>query len=135
VSSRFGPLALYLGQTCTTFQDAKDDPSRLQTISYKYTVRPENDEQPKFRWEYTKEFAERYCRHHLQGPIVFPFGKGELSLNDVHLPTGYVTVEEIVRFCIVDLEARPLSEDWHSHLEESYRLFKTKFAPRGPAAT
>lgn len=80
-----------------------------------------------------REFSEgNPCRHHLQGPLLVPFGRHELNLNDFHLPTGYTTIEDVIRFCIVDLGASPLSRDWHETLEGSYRLFKTKFAPRGP---
>jgi hypothetical protein len=33
----------------------------------------------------------------------------KISLNDVHVLTGFVTVEEVLRFCIVDLGVPPLS--------------------------
>jgi hypothetical protein len=40
----------------------------------------------------------------------------------------------VIRFCIIDLGVSPLSSGWHEVLEDSYRLFKTKFAPRGSGA-
>jgi endoglycosylceramidase len=45
----------------------------------------------------------------------------------LHLPTGFVALEDVLRFCIVDLGVNPLSDGWHDVLEESYRLFKTEF--------
>jgi hypothetical protein len=50
-----------------------------------------------------------------------------VSLNDLHLPTGYVPFEEVLRFCIADLGVSPFAEDWDSVLQESYDLFKTEF--------
>jgi hypothetical protein len=48
-------------------------------------------------------------------------------MNNLHLPTGFVALEEVLRFCIVDLGVNPLSDEWNGVLEESYRLFKTEF--------
>ena len=47
-----------------------------------------------------------------------------MDLQRFHLPTGYVPIEDIIRFCIVDLRAPPLSENWHELLEESYQKFR-----------
>jgi len=44
-------------------------------------------------------------------------------LNDLHLPTGWVRLEEVLRFCIVDLGVRPLSPRWHEALVESVGLY------------
>jgi hypothetical protein len=57
---------------------------------------------------------------------MLPWGDG-IDMNHFHLPTGFVAVEEVLRFCIHDLGLRPLSTGWHEVLEESYRLFKTDF--------
>jgi len=40
-----------------------------------------------------------------------------------------VTIEDILRFCIVDLGVEPLSANWHEILQESYELFREEFAP------
>jgi hypothetical protein len=42
-----------------------------------------------------------------------------------------MTIEEVLRFCIVDLGVPPISRRWHEILEESYQRFKDDFAPRG----
>jgi len=132
LQTQFGIAHLSLAQTCLTEREGDDH--RLRTIRYRYTLRPEGDSEPRLRWEYVREFSEgNPCRHHMQGPIAVPFGRHELNLNDLHLPTGYTTIEDVVRFCIADLGVHPLSPEWHEVLEESYYLFKTKFAPRGPS--
>jgi len=58
-------------------------------------------------------------------------GRETVALNDLHLPTGFVTVEEVLRFCIVDLAVKPLSDEWDATLMDSYEKFKGDFAPRG----
>jgi hypothetical protein len=52
---------------------------------------------------------------------------GKIPMDDLHLPTGYVPIEEIIRFCIVDLGVAPISGDWARILDESYREFRTQF--------
>lgn len=134
LQTRFGVAQLSLAQTCLAEREV-DGEHRLRTIRYRYALKPEGDSEPRFRWEYVREFSDgNPCRHHLQGPVTVPFGRHNLNLNDLHLPTGYTTIEDVIRFCIVDLGASPLSSGWHEVLEESYRLFKTKFAPRGSGA-
>ena len=54
-----------------------------------------------------------------------------MRLNDLHLPTGFTTIEEVLRFCIVDLGVTPLSDEWDRVLTDSYEKFKGDFAPRG----
>jgi hypothetical protein len=132
LGTRFGQFALFLGQTCVaTLTD--DRQYRLRTVSYRYTLRRDDDAEPLLRWEYEKfpRPPGEYCRHHLQGAITLPLPPSRVSLNDMHVPTSFVTIEEVLRFCIVDLGVPPLSGDWHRLLSESYERFKTDFAPRG----
>lgn len=107
----------------------------MKTLSYRYHIRPDGKADPAFRWEYTRESRGDHCHHHFQGPLEADFGRASLSLNDIHLPTGYVTIEEIVRFVIVDLGVKPLTANWREVIADSYRTFKTKLAPRGPDST
>ncbi len=132
LGTKYGRAYLYLGQACESTVDDKGL-HRLHTVSYRYTLRPEGDPEPRFRWEYEKApgGGSLYCRHHLQGDIPVPFGRTTVPLDDLHLPTGFMTIEEVLRFCIVDLEVPRLSEDWHAILTESYERFKGDFAPRG----
>jgi hypothetical protein len=131
LSTRFGRAGLYLGQTCESTQT--EGRHQLRTVSYRYTVSFNGSREPLFRWEYRKDPgpSARYCRHHLQGAIPLAISEEAVSLNDLHLPTGFVTIEEVLRFCIVDLGVTPLSANWHEILTDSYSLFKSKFAPRG----
>lgn len=127
--TRYGPMHLYLGQRCESAMRGRRH--RLVTAAYRYTLRAEGKHDPLLRWEYERRWPHsgaRWCRHHLQGDVPVPLGDGSVSLNALHTPTGYVTVEEVLRFCIVDLGVAPLAADWHEQLEASYALFKGDFA-------
>jgi hypothetical protein len=63
----------------------------------------------------------QWSRRHLQGPIRIDFGPRTMSLNALHLPTGHVTLEDVIRFCIHDLGVPALSEDWNEILVQSSR--------------
>lgn len=125
--TRFGLVGLYIGQLCGSVP-TPDGQHRLVTLEYKYTLTPEGTDEPLFRWEYIREprTGELWCRHHLQGTVPVPIGQTPISLNDWHLPTGYIPIEEVLRFCIVDLGVEPLSDEWDQILRDSYERFKTE---------
>lgn len=132
--TRFGLLWLSLGQLCGSIVQP-GGLHRLSTAKYKYTITPEGAERALFRWEYVRRYPspdDRWCRHHLQGnmPLPPPLRDGALTLDDLHVPTGFTTVEEVLRFCLTDLGVEPLSAEWDRVLTESYERFKTDFAPR-----
>ncbi len=130
--TRFGSMWLYLGQTCNS-TPIGDGRHRLHTVAYQYTLRADEAGEATFRWEYEKSLAagKFHCRHHLQGDVALQIGRAAVALNDLHLPTGFVTIEEVLRFCIVDLDVKPLSAEWDMILTDSYEKFKGDFAPRG----
>jgi hypothetical protein len=134
LNTRFGPMTLFIGQRCEGVRIGADR-IRLITVEYKYTLtngdRAAWDfDDPILRWEYVRrpKRGGLWCRHHLQGPITVPLGRaGGVGLNEMHLPTGYVPIEDIIRFCITDLVVTPLTEDWPRILLESYQQFRGEF--------
>lgn len=132
LGTKYGPMNLYLGQKCDAVEDKDNKRLRLRTISYTYILQPQTMNEPLFRWEYVR-FPGRdavYCRHHLQGsiPLEITDERDQLhtiNLNHWHLPTEWVAIEEVIRFCIVDLGVKPLSETWDQVLRESYETFKS----------
>jgi hypothetical protein len=131
VKTKFGPMRLNVGHVCQGVVGANSQ-VRLVTVEYRYTLSRGDEEEPVLRWEYVKDWPDsaksRWCRHHLQGDIALHFGTDQVSLNNLHLPTGYVAIEEVIHFCIVDLGVKPLSPKWHATLNQSYKLFETAFA-------
>lgn len=138
-----GDLDLYIGQRCESYQ-AEGRKHRLFTAEYRYTLAPAGQQEPLFRWEYSRKWPyqlieeeagqaprerEKWCRHHLQGTPLVRLGEHEMCLDHIHLPTGYVAIEDIIRFCLVDLGVPGLcdEDEWHDILNESYRTFTTDF--------
>lgn len=141
LQTKFGPMDFYLGQMCDAI-DGERDQVHLRTLKYQYTLKSPDASEPALRWEYDKfpSGDALWCRHHVQGPVSMDFGSGHsIVLNDMHLPTGWVTIEEVIRFCLVDLAVPSLDKSydadgvpsWHTRLKESYELFKTQFATLG----
>ncbi len=125
LNTRFGPMGLYVGQVCDSVEMQQG--RQLVTAGYRYTLTPEEADEALLRWEYVRQPEGLWCRHHLQGPVPLALGRREpVPLNDLHLPTGYVTIEEVIRFCIVDLGVEPLSKEWDAILTESYEKFKVE---------
>lgn len=121
--SRYGRVALFVRETFDALTIDDNDSIALRTIAYDYTLQPRGDTQPLLRWEFERDPDKdpHWSRNHLQGPIQVTIGSTILPLNDWHLPTGWVTLEDIIRFCIVDLEAeyRHRADNWHDLLRES----------------
>jgi hypothetical protein len=102
------------------------DESALVIVKYRYALHMglNVESEPVVRWELDRHPSDpdaRWSRRHLQGPIPLSFGPVTVSLNALHLPTGVVTLEDVIRFCIHDLGVSPLRADWHEILIQSYR--------------
>jgi hypothetical protein len=129
--TRYGPMRIYVGQLCDSLVDAERQ-HVLRTTAYRYALFPADHNEPLLRWEFVRWPGNeaRYCRQHLQGPLrvgVMDQAGREASLQDWHLPTGEVALEEVLRFCIVDLGVTPLASNWHDVLSNSYARFRTEF--------
>lgn len=128
-------MELYIGQIGVSEIDDNGE-HFFRTIQYRYALMPERHSEPQIRWKYVRfpRKHETFSRYHIQGPIslnLFDAQHKQITLNDLHLPTGWVPVEEVLRFCIVDLGVRPLSPDWDEILRESERLSRVEFATTG----
>lgn len=142
-----GHVHLHLGQLLECSADKKRPANqryRLSTRKYWYSLQLEEGAQvePILRWEYVSprlpEYADegkRWCWRHLQMPQRLPLNKGSLDLKKSHVPSGYVILEDVVRFLICDLGVKPPcgKVTWHRRLLDSeerfHRDFNTKFRP------
>ncbi len=122
LETRYGSLGLSVGQIYEAAVGRGPPSPRL--IRYRYALHAAADAEPLIRWEYDgrpSDQSARWCRHHIQGTVPIRLGRRAVSLNELHLPTGEVPIEEVIRFCIVDLGARPLTGDWDQILTDSRR--------------
>lgn len=121
-------LFLYIGQVLRV----KQQPDRtwtLRTVEYRYRVQGTADvnDEDCIRGEYVaREIRDtKHCRHHLHMQGEYTLGAGRtVPLARVHLPTGWVTIEEIIRFLITELDVRPKERDWEQLLRDSEEQFK-----------
>lgn len=98
---------------------------RLKTLQYTYRIQGA-DEKNCLRWEYvSRDVRDKlFCRHHFQAPIRYQLAGKNLSLEEVHLPTGWVTIEEIIRFLIVELGVAAKAAGWDGILRQSEQQFR-----------
>lgn len=117
-------LRWFISHECG-FQKLGSHRFQLETVKYTYHLALEDVDEPFLRWEYVKSPGEgkTWCRHHVQGPVEVVIGEQTFNLADFHLPTGFVTVEEIVQFCLHDLGVRAITKDWHPIVTSSYQQF------------
>ena len=130
IQTAYGPLFFYLGQALEAVPEGRTH-HRLTTRQYWYRIQhePSLSAQATFRWEYDWGTArDRHARHHAQMVGEVELGDGSIDLNKAHLPTGWVTVEEVIRFLIVDLALHPpCGNEWPHLLEDSERRFYEDF--------
>jgi hypothetical protein len=136
---RFGEIHVHIGQSLRCTSDSKrsaNERYKLGTRKYWYRIQSEvgNKADAIVRWEYVSptlpEYADhgkRHCWRHMQMSHDLPLPKGKLDLDDAHLPSGYVFIEDVIRFLISDLGVKPSDDDWHDTLIASERKFWHEF--------
>jgi hypothetical protein len=125
-------MALYVGRLCESVVDSQRAHT-LRTTNYRYALLPDGHSEPLMRWEYVRTPADgaEYCRHHFQGPLSLGISDREgveANLQRWHLPTGWVALEDVIRFCIVDLGVPPLTDEWSQILSDSGARFGAEFS-------
>jgi hypothetical protein len=81
---------------------------------YAYEIRAADDRMIlAFHWHPTGRSPITWPHLHLGTPIA------NIDLSKAHVPTGVVTLQDVVRFAIVDLGVRPLRDDWSEVLTHS----------------
>lgn len=127
-----GRLFFSLGQALEAVPEG-DGTYRLRTLEYWYRLQETAD--PKghafLRWEYMRPRAVATAaapRHHVHARASVPVGVESLDLNKVHVPTGWVTMEEVIRFLIHELGVKPpCGKAWPGVLAESEEAFYERF--------
>lgn len=100
---------------------------RLTTKTYGYRLLPSAviTDQALIRWEFEPMPNDGPPAHHIQSYAT----TGKLDLNRLHVPTGRVMIEHVIRFLIVELEHKPpCGDEWPNVLEKSERKYFEHFA-------
>jgi hypothetical protein len=100
---------------------------RLHVLQYAYRIQKTDsvEEEAEVRFEYVSPIAQPnfpYSRHHVQFHRDSRSASSEFSLSKLHIPTGGVTIEDVIRFLIADLGVSPLTERWKEELRESEKV-------------
>lgn len=132
VKTDFGKLYLSVYQALRVQQESKR--WRLETVEYRYRLLDEDDPRADamIRWEYLREPPRPFPRHHVQtrSKIVAPDEITVLPLDRLHTPSGWVTIEEVIRFLIHDLGVKPRDNAWPTVLGEGDRRFYEDFTSK-----
>jgi len=92
---------------------------RLETHEYHYHIYRKTTKDPIVRFEYERKlrWKAKHCRHHCH----LLFKKWGINFKKVHVPTGWVLIEDLIRFIIVDLGCPTLcnEEKWRVLLDKS----------------
>jgi len=121
------PWYLFLGQRLQAVPERRR--YILRTLEYKYRIQlvSSTQEEAVVRFEYVSRDVDplaRWCRHHVQFHRDYRGAPGNLSLSKHHVPTGWVTIEEVIRFLITDLGVPPLTDRWDEELRRSEEQFR-----------
>lgn len=139
LETRLGRLQFFLGQGIEAYErDGSRDRYTLRTRAYSYRLHW-SDGSEFLRWEYVREHRPEIKdppkpprNHvHVHGHVADLDGE-RVELKKLHLPTGWTTFEDIVRFLITDLGVKPLDDNWPVVLMQSEKLFRDRFVPAGP---
>lgn len=91
-----------------------------ETSLSRYTfgiLEPEGREILVFHWHPDGTSRVKYPHVHLTSrlpPILLGRSGAVLSLADAHIPTGFVTLADVVRMLIEELGVEPRRADWHA---------------------
>lgn len=96
----------------------------LHILQYAYRIQqtPSVEDEAEVRFEYISPLAQPgfpYSRHHVQFHRDYHAVRAGFSLQKLHIPTGGVTIEQVIRFLVADLGVPPLIENWDEKLRKS----------------
>ena len=100
----------------------------LHTLQYAYRIQrtPSVRDEAEIRFEYVSPATDPdfpYSRHHVQFHRDYHSVRDGFAPNKLHIPTGGVTIAQVIRFLIADLGVPPLTEEWDEVLRESEKQF------------
>ncbi len=126
---RYSSLFLYIGQNLVVKQ-AERGQRHLRTVRYRYIIQegPQPGDRQLLRFDYVppeqQKTPTQHPRHHVHISTELSVGKRQFNLARVHLPTGWVTIEELIRFIITELGVKAKPDDWDDILKNSEEKFR-----------
>jgi len=104
----------------------------LMKYSYRLQIRDISVAgEPLFRWEYEFDDQGKHTTRphlHVGEKVQLELTNSTLDISRIHLPTGLVTIEAILRFLFSELQVKPRCRDWLDLLAASERSYYQHFA-------
>ncbi len=116
------PWRLYFGQDLKAVPEEKAFALRVVRYEYRIQRTPSLQDEAEIRFEYvSRALAPRgqWNRHHMQLHRDYENIRPDFAPNRLHMPTGGVALEDVVRFVIADLGVPPLTDQWEDELRRS----------------
>jgi hypothetical protein len=146
LDTNYGRLYFVLYQVVDARDTGKTGKARyrLRTLEYGYYLQETADQRRAalFRWEYASDPPMEHPHQHVQirTTLTSDALQRPIDLDKVHVPTGWVTIEQVIRFLIADLGVQPPcgADKWEQILHESEQKFleftSTPYRPQaGPS--
>jgi hypothetical protein len=121
---------LYLGQTLQAKRESKKEYS-LRTMGYAYRIAtgPKRNDPYVVRWEYnSRELLDAlHPRHHCHLPVQLECAPNRrFNLDKMHIASGWVTIEEVLRYLFHELKVPPRAANWDKLLRDSEQTFRQR---------
>ena len=125
------PVYISIGQNIRVIEtgDQEDPrgPYKVQTVEYFYDLRADtNTELLTFHWtpEAKGDGVVTFPHLHVERSLIAPTAPVRpRDFHKIHVPTGRVSVEAIIRLAITEFGAVPLKDDWAAVLDRTEAAF------------
>jgi hypothetical protein len=115
-----GPIELNIEMWHKIIYDPENGPYRVTTLSYNHSIKlPEDGEVISFHWNPDGKSDVKTPHMHIG---TSQLKKWSVLDSKTHLPTGRISIEQVVRFAIEELGA-DRADDWKQKLSETEQPF------------
>lgn len=101
---------------------------RPTTTMYEYRLLDHrHEEQLVYHWQPGPDFAGPDRPHlHISAALevhIDALNQREIDLDKLHIPTGHVTLQDVINMLTTEFHVAPLRRDWREALEQSHSKF------------
>lgn len=100
-------------------EDADRGPFKVKTTAYQYML-TYKDEQEIFAYQWHPDSQIKFPHLHLGSSAKI----SSKTLNKLHLPTGRIALEQVLRLTVDELGVKPIKGKWDSILTEAQSRFE-----------
>jgi hypothetical protein len=95
-------------------------PYKVTTTAYQYILE-DGHESEILAYQWHPDGTHKFPHLHLGSSSRL----AKKTINKLHLPTGRIALEQVLRLCVDELEAVPLNADWDNILSGAQKAFET----------